>query len=303
MDVETSAPAMLSIFDGDMKPFEGTVLITIHNNQGVASPPEYRKGANISILVPFHDGPGDLYAVTVWAEGYRQTGCFFKANPKVLAQPKLILIKSNATIKFAPWSEFKAAHQESAAFLGTGIDEKSAQNHYEALAKQNPASLACLLNLTQAMSEISLDGRSPLSYFKSICWDSTMAGDRFFGYVDPAIIPAVRAAATKGQFAEEKNCADFHPGSTCSWKQIAFAVANVQLTFHEHDTQVIDGITCVRIEPDIDLYKDLLAHGLEEVVPNLITGGKTNPVAVFSMRWTTAQDDGGPAFDPGYELA
>ena len=34
--------------------------------------------------------------------------------------------------------------------------------------------------------------------------------------------PAVRAAAATGAFAEEKNCAQFHQGSTCSWKQIAF---------------------------------------------------------------------------------
>jgi hypothetical protein len=190
-----------------------------------------------------------------------------------------------------------------AAFLAIGGDDKSAQNHYETLSKKTPNVLACLLNLAQAMSEISLDGGSPLSYFKAICWDSTMAQDRFFGYVDPAVIPAVRAAAAKGDFSEEKDCARFHPGSTCSWKQIAFDVANVQLTFHELDTEVINGMTCVKIEPDIDLYKELLEHGFEEVFPNLLTGNKTNPIAVFAMRWTTAEDGGGPSFNPGYDLA
>jgi hypothetical protein len=142
-----------------------------------------------------------------------------------------------------------------------------------------------------------------LSYFKQMCWDGTLAQDRFFGYVDPKIIPAVRKAAAQGAFAEEKDCAQFHPGSTCSWKQIAFPVSNVQLTFHENDTKVIDGVNCVKIEPDIDLYRDLLEHGFAEVFPNFINHALTNPYDVFAMRWTTSADDNGPAFDPGYELA
>ena len=138
------------------------------------------------------------------------------------------------------------------------------------------------------MSEIELGGRTPLGYFKQICWDNTLAQDRFFGYVDTAIISAVRQAAAKGVFAEEKDCAQFHPGSTCSWKQIAFPVTNVQLTFHEHVTKIIDDLDCVKIEPDIDLYRDLLEHGFGEVFPNLLTHGLTNPCDVFAMRWTTA---------------
>jgi len=239
----------------------------------------------------------------VSADGYRDSGCFFTADPKVLAEPKLLLLSSHPKPQFEPWSNFTNTHPTEAAFLSVGQTAAEAQAHYETLSKTKPTALACLLNLTQAMSEIELNGRSPLSYFKRICWDSTLAQDRFFGYVDPAIIPAVRDAAAKGEFAEEKDCAQFHPGSTCSWKQIAFPVTNVQLTFHEHDQQVIDGLNCVKIEPDIDLYRDILAHGFGEVFPNLITGGLTNPFDVFSMRWTTAQDDDGPPFDPGYDLA
>ena len=66
---------------------------------------------------------------------------------------------------------------------------------------------------------------------------------------------------------------------------------------------MIDGSLCVTIEPDIDLYKELFAHGFVEVFPNLLTGSLTNPFAVYSMRWATAHDDDGPAFDPGYTLA
>jgi hypothetical protein len=295
--------AVLSIFEGEGRPFAGQVLIRVHNGQDVSPTGDYRNGPNVPIMVPFHDGPGDWYAVNVSADGYRDSGCFFKADPKVLAQPAVLLLHNSTKPQFAPWAEFKAGHPEAAAFLAVGDTEASAQAHYDAFSRSAPDSLACLLNLTQAMAEIALGGRTPLSYFKQVCWDNTMTQDRFFGYVDPAIIPIVRAAAAKGEFAEQKGCATFHPGSTCSWKQVAFPIANVQLTFYEHDKKVIDGVTCVKIEPDIDLYRELLAHGLGEVFPNLLSHGLTNPYAVFSLRWTTAEDRHRPAFDPGYEVA
>jgi hypothetical protein len=55
----------------------------------------------------------------------------------------------------------------------------------------------------------------------------------------------------------------------------------------------------VVVEPDIDLCKDLLGHGLTEVVPNLMTDGKTDPRTVYAMRWmATRQEHDVPAFDP-----
>lgn len=297
------AEAMLTILDGDGQPFAGKVLLHIHNGQDIQPQMLNATGPNVLVKVPFHDGIGDSYAISVSADGYRDSGCFFKADPKVLAQPRLLLLRSHPIPQFSPWADFKSARPSAAAFVSIGQSDAEAQAHYEGLSKNKPSALACLLNLTQAMSEIDLAGRSPLSYFKQICWDETLAQDRFFGYVDPAMILAVCAAEAKGEFTEEKNCAQFHPGSTCSWKQIAFPVSNVQLTFHEHDQQVIDGLPCVKIEPDIDLYRDLVEHGFGEVFPNLLTKGLTSPFDVFTMRWTTAQDDDGPPFDPGYELA
>jgi hypothetical protein len=57
------------------------------------------------------------------------------------------------------------------------------------------------------------------------------------------------------------------------------------------------------VEPDIDLYKDLVAHGLTEVIPNLATGGKTDPRLVYSMRWmATREETGVPEFDPPFTI-
>ena len=296
------APAMLSIFNGDEEPFEGHVLLTVHNRAEVQPKQIESKGPYVQITVPFHNGPGDSYAVCVSSDGYRDGGCFFQADPKVLAEPKVILIANTPTLRFQPWSSLKLDHPIAATFLSVGTDDATAKANYEKFGRQKPKSLACLLNLTQAMSEIDLEGRSPLEFFKEICRDESMAQDRFYGYVDPAIIPIIRAAAAKREFSEETDCATFHPGAICSWKQNSFAITNVQLTFHENDKKASGGINCVKIEPDIDLYKDLVEHGLMEVFPNLITGEKTNPIDVFSLRWTLAQDEGGPKFDPGYEL-
>ena len=76
-------------------------------------------------------------------------------------------------------------------------------------------------------------------------------------------------------------------------------MANVQLTFHETNKDKRNGVDCVVIEPDIDLYKDLVAHGLLEVVPNLASGGKTDPRVVYSMRWmATRMEEGVVEFNP-----
>jgi hypothetical protein len=37
-----------------------------------------------------------------------------------------------------------------------------------------------------------------------------------------------------------------------SFKHVQFSEANVQLTLHEKDTKKIDGVDCIKVEPDID---------------------------------------------------
>ena len=163
------------------------------------------------------------------------------------------------------------------------------------------------MNLITAMNEIGIGGgKTPLDYLKAIQWDNTFAQDRFFGYIDPAMIPAVEATAKDGGFAEEKN-----PECVSSWrhaelyKQTEYDYSNVESTFHQNaaDRKVIDGLECILFEPDMDLYKDLLDHGVLEVLPNLLTHGLTDPVDILSLRWLDTNDAYAPPFDPGYTLA
>jgi hypothetical protein len=296
------ASAIVSIYDCAKRPLAKQVLLRVRNDSNSEHISKYADGPDINVVVPFHNGPQDEYIVVVSADGYRDTGYFFRADPKVRAQVHLLMVPKDHRYAFLGWEELGQKYPAIAAFLSLGVDPITAKSRYLALQESNPKALACLLNLATAMAGLNLAGSSPLAFFKAICWDATMSQDRFFGFVDPALIAAVRAAAEKGEFTEEKNCAAFHEGSTCSWKQVAFDVANLQLTFHERTTRVIDGVACVMVEPDIDDYKSLVRHGFEEVLPNLVTGGKTDPAGVFALRWATAER-GGPAFDPGYVLA
>jgi len=159
-------------------------------------------------------------------------------------------------------------------------------------------------NIVTAMASIQLPQKTALDYFKELIWDQTMAQDRFFAYADPALYDQVKLAASHGEFDREAGFAAFHAGATDSYKQVQFGEANVQLTFHANanDTKVIDGVTCIKMEPDIDYYKDLLAHGLLEVVVNGFSHSLTDPRQVYVLRWIAGRHAGVPEFNPPYTI-
>jgi hypothetical protein len=127
--------------------------------------------------------------------------------------------------------------------------------------------------------------------------------DRFWAWVDARLADRIKELADLHSVAEEQGAAHFHPGipgrvdpATRSWKQTRFDVSNVQLTFHETNKKTIQTrngpIDCVIVEPDIDYYKDLLAHGLLEALPNLLTRGKTDPRQDYALRWMATKLEG-----------
>jgi hypothetical protein len=305
---ETVARATIVLYDGAEQPVaeEMDVLLEVRNNYGV-NRSNWVKGPIIQLELQFFDGPGDNYTVTIWVKGNRGTGDFVKAEPKVHQVLKFMLIPVPTKLTFRPWAELKVKYPRAAEFVGLGLaDDAAAQQRYATLQTDKPASLACFMNLIAAMNEIGIGGvKTPLDYLKDIKWDETFAQDRFFGYVDPAMIPAVVAAAGDGEFAEEKNPGALHPGATLSYKQTEYDYSNVQLTFHQNaaDLKKVGDLECVMFEPDMDLYRDLLNHGLLEVLPNLLTHGLTDPVDILSLRWLDTTDAYESPFDPGYSLA
>ena len=66
-------------------------------------------------------------------------------------------------------------------------------------------------------------------------------------------------------------------------------------------------VKCVKIEPDIDYYKDVAAHGLMEVIPNWIgkevgKTGPTDPRVVYALRWMATRREGLPGFNLLYTV-
>jgi hypothetical protein len=187
-------------------------------------------------------------------------------------------------------------------FLAQDVSDNAGKARYENLVETKALTLAALLNITTVMKVIHLPVGSPLDYLRQVKWNDSFAQDRFFAYFHPNLLEQVKIAAAQGQFAPETNSAFFHPGATASWKQIQFGEANIQLTFHQSDTKVIDGLRCIVVEPDIDYFKDLAAHALLEVLPNALSHGLTNPENVYVLRWIAGRHSGVEEFNPPYTI-
>jgi hypothetical protein len=294
----------VNIFDGTRQAFQDTksILYTIVDGYQKQLFRDEKDSATVAFSLPFYNNFGDNYRVIAYGDDYYQAGYFpVPLTPIHPTELDLMLLPKSNTFNFADarWDTIKTV----LPFLATGVSDDEGRNRYSDLMEAKPKSLAALLNITTAMSQIYLSGSdTPLSHIKEMVWDDTLAQDRFFAYADSRLIDEVRAAASRGLFAPEPGSAIFHPGATASWKQVLFGEGDVQLTFHENDTKKIDGTDCVLLEPDIDLYKDLGAHFLLEVIPNKITGGLTNPEAVYVLRWMAGQQHGVPEFAPPFTI-
>jgi hypothetical protein len=284
-------------------------------------------GGSQLLNVPFFDNFGDDYTIIVTADGYEDAAwrpvTVSDRGPVTL--DLLLLPKSGAHFSEAPWDTLSQLRPNVARMIrACSPSPTAAAAMYTAAVKNRPAPIACFLNLVTAMADIQLpSGKSPLDYYWNVGWpqgdpttpawiqqfDNVMKQDRFFGYVDQAILADVQNAARMGAFSKEPDPEKWgHIGATESYKQTQFDVANVQLTFHGRDTAVFQDeahnpVQCVKIEPDIDYYRDLVAHGLGEVIPNTITHGLTDPKVVYSLRWVaTKRESHLPDFNPLYTV-
>jgi len=303
-DDQPEATMVVTLYDGTRNPIEGKdFLLRIFDGFQNQLFDKDRPAPTTVFRLPYRDNLQDNCTVLASGEGYVDAGFTpVKLSLKAVASVDLMLLEDNAKFKFLAWDALKAADAVVGAFISVGSSDASAKDHYDDLRQNKPAALASLLNLTAATKTIQLPSKTPLDYFKEILWDESLAQDRFFGYADKSIVDQVRRAAMEGEFAPEASPGLFHPDATSSYKQIQFGEANVQLTFHEKDTKMIDGVQCIKVEPDIDYYKDLGAHTLLEVIPNSVTHGLTDPKKVYVLRWIAGRHAGVPEFDPPYTV-
>lgn len=295
----------LRIFDGTRRLFSAPAkfLITVTDGNQTQHVRDYLTANDIVFDLPFFNNFGDDYRVVVWAEGFRQAGFApVRLSDHYVRILDIMLIAKDPGFSFAdaPWRVASARYP----FLGFDLDAAACLARYDELMESSPESLACLLNLGEAMSQIALSQGTPLNYIKRLRWDAPYAParDRFYAWCDARLIDQVRIAAAAKEFAVENKPELFHPGATSSWKQIQFGEANVQLTFRENEKQTIDGVDCVMVEPDIDYYQNLGAHTIFEVIPNALTHSLTDPTEVYVLRWIAGRTQGVPEFAPIYTV-
>ena len=272
----------------------------------------WAKGGDVDLNgIPFTDTGSDAYYVFASAQGYADSVTPYPValKPGDTVEALLLATPKNSSFHFEKWEQFQNADKNVVQLICNGSADPGTR--YTTAYETSPMQVGALLNLATAIRDIPLsDLKNPLeSYYWEVMWD-LLAPDRFWAWVDARLADRIQDLAKLHAFAPESGSAGWHPAmgtigaATRSWKQTRFEVANVQLTFHETTKSTrkdADGksVDCVVVEPDIDLYKDLLAHGLTEVIPNLLSGGKTDPRLVYAMRWmATRQEQGVPEFDP-----
>lgn len=285
-------------------PQDTQILVTVRDGAQNQLFRDFLKSSSVTLELPFHNNFADDYSIVAFANGHEQAGFQpVHIGPNAPSRLDLMLLPKDATFHFAgaQWTDVVAQKPVVGQIFAASV-QGSPADAYSALMEDHPDYLACLLNLTTAMQQISLPQKSPLDYFKTFDLHA-LAPDRIFGYADANLVDQVKLAAQHGEFDTEPAIdLSLHGDATSSFKQNQFGEANVQLTFHEKNRKTIDGVDCVYVEPDIDYFKDPGAHLLLEVIPNGLTGNVTNPRTVYVLRWIAGRHAGVPDFDPLYTI-
>ncbi len=300
----------MRLFNGERQPIaqDCSYLLRILDGSHEQVYSQDLKGmAGVRVAVPLHDNLDDRYTVLVSSKGCADAGFY----PVIVtaagdAVVDLMIVRKPAVFDFAraDWDRIETEWPAARRALAFGATASAARARYDRLLKQ-PLKAAALWNILTAMRDAQLPQGTPLDYLREIIWDGELAPtqDRFFAFASIDLLDQMKIAMQQGAFVIEPNPAMFHTGATSSFKQAAFGEANLQVTFHGGVTKKVDGETWVRIEPDIDYFKDLGAHALLEVLPHKLTGSKTDPAAVYVLRWIAGRHAGVPEFDPPYVIS
>jgi hypothetical protein len=303
------ARIQLNVFNGARARIDRGVnlLVTLRDGNQSQAHRGNHFGPTIDFDVEFFNNFGDNYTVIVSANKHLQAGFHpVKVSPSAPQVINLMLLPKKNRFNFdeASWAKLKKDHSKLSEILArSAANDSEAKGRYDEFMDNQPGSLAAFFNIAMAMKEIILPEKKVLDYFKEVIWDKKlMKQDRFFAYADAVLIDQVKQAAQHGKFEPQFGLEINHPGATCSFKQKQFGEANVQFSFHENDRKTIDKIDCVKVELDMDYFKDLLAHLFLEVLPNRVSGGKTDPREIYVLRWIAGRRAGIPDFDPPYTI-
>jgi hypothetical protein len=308
-----NATIRVAVFDGARQPLDpGTDLLLTIRPQFSAKPvfAGFLKGNAFDLIVAVpEDGTG--YAVIASAKGYEQAGLGpVKVEPQQTRDISLMLLRRKSTFHFARarWENLQSHPELLRILMGEDPDAGLVRDRYLNLMETAPQSLACLLNIVAAFEQLPMNNPArnipaPLAYLKSVEWGSGILRDRIFCAASEALLPDVRLAAERGLFDREPLPGLFHPNATESYKQVEFGEGNLQISFHGPISGSVTNETLLRVEMDLDYYKDLAAHALLEVIPNMLSGGrrKTDARQIYVLRWMAGKSQG-KDFDPLYTI-
>jgi hypothetical protein len=212
---------MLNVFNGARQPISSDLELLVRVRDGFQDEfSKFIRGPNTFFPgLRVFDNFGDSYTVIVSASHFVQAGVFpVKISRGVLHPVSLMLLPSNGRFNFdtALLSNLQQTHRQFFdLFVHGAPDEPVANERYEQLMEEGKA----------------------LDYFKELIWNKTMQRDRFFAFADKRLVEQINIAALQGAFAPSST--NSHPGATSTFKQLQFGEGNVQLSFHENQTDLL----------------------------------------------------------------
>jgi hypothetical protein len=285
------------------------VLVTLRDGHQTTLVREFFTNGPVPIHVPFHGSLRDKHVLLASLKDHRDAGVMF-VEPERDGQTidvHLMLVPRSAGYRFDPFATVTGSGRPAlSALLMNSLPSDRPAARYEMLCQDKQPHVACLLNIVEALGHVKPDHDpaglgSVAAYLERVDFergDEVLRPDRVFAWAR-ASMAAVLERSTR-QFKRAPST--LHPGATASFKQVAFLESNVQISIHGESRGGMNGEPLVKVEIDIDYFRDSLAHLLLEVVPNHLTGGHTNPAAVYALRWIAGKNAKAD-FLPGYVLA
>ena len=274
---------LLSVFDGarQLLPVGKRLRFRLQDGAQKKQYDGFQKKPRVKINdLPFSNSRIDGYAVVVTGGGYEQTGLHpLKLVENTVTKVDLMTLKKRAKLRLEPalWRNLSKSHPAWTTYLQADREEDAAARRHDRWRDTRPEHLAAFLNFAEALSDLKFRDDDAFSYFKQPAANhltKDFKRDRCFAFADPKLVEQIEDAVGKGTFVGAN--ASLHPGATRSFKEVRFGVANVQITLHENDRKRIKGTNCIKVEVDIDYFRDVGAHALLEVIPNKF-GGVTDP--------------------------
>lgn len=179
----TTGLVTVNVFNGTRQAMpQGTkILLTVRDGAQNQLFRDFVDGPSVKLELPFHNNFADDYSIVAFADGYEQAGFQPVAiGPNAPAQLDLMLLPKDGTFHFAgaQWTDI-VAQKPLVGEIFAASTTGTAGDVYAELMEDHADRLACLLNITTAMQQISLPQNSPLDYFKTFDLNA-LAPDRDF---------------------------------------------------------------------------------------------------------------------------